>query len=307
MAGRIGYVGAIARHVARRQSLNNWPQPIQRDGELYFPNRDEAPQFTNPNFSQIEWMSSDVNTSYNALTGNLQKQFGMGMTYQASYTYSKCIDDSSSSETNYTTAATTGQWSPDRSLETARCNFNVPHSFVFNGLYELPFGTGRAMMNSGGIADIILGGWQVGGVVTIQQGTPFTVSTNSRNAGYSFNANRPNVNPGVDIKEVTKGEFGNREQYFDATAFSNPPAGRLGNASRNILLGPPLVQTNFTLSKTFSVAEQATVQFRGEFFNLFNQTNLGFPDDNVNAAGAGRIDSTSTKNRQIQFALKLVF
>lgn len=308
MVLRTGYVGAISRHLARRQSLNQWPQPVrQADGSLFFPPSTVAPQFTNPEFSQIEWMSSDVNSSYNALTMNLQKRFSQGMTYQASYTYSKCIDDASSSETNYTTAETTGQWSPDRSLETARCNFNIPHAFVFNGLYELPFGSGRAMMNSGGISDIILGGWQIGGVVTMQQGAPFTVSTNRRNAGFAFNANRPNVNPGVDIRKVTQGNFGNRERYFDASAFVNPPAGTIGNASRNILLGPPLASVNLTLSKTFSLTEQANLQFRSEFFNAFNQTNLAFPTRNINASGAGKISDTSTKARQIQLALKLTF
>ncbi|MBI4478846.1 MAG: TonB-dependent receptor [Acidobacteria bacterium] len=310
MAARVGYVGSVTRHLARRQSLNTFPQPVkQSDGSLLFPPSSVAPQFTNPEFSQIEWMSSDANSSYNALNANLQKRFSHGLTYQASYTYSKCIDDASSSETNYTTAATTGQWSPDRSLETARCNFNVPHSFVANGLYELPFGVGKAFMNSDGVSDIILGGWQIGGVVTIQQGTPFTVTTNFSTTGYAFNANRPNVAPGVDIKEATKGSFGNRVQYFDPSAFvARPPAGTIGNASRNILLGPPIVQTNFTLSKSFSLTEQANLQFRSEFFNVFNQTNLSFPASNVNvAAGLGRINDTSTKARQIQLALKLTF
>jgi hypothetical protein len=163
-------------------------------------------------------------------------------------------------------------------------------------------------MNSGGISDIILGGWQIGGVITIQQGTPFTVTTNFSTSGHAFNANRPNLAPGVDIKEVTQGTFGTREQYFDPAAFvARPPAGTIGNASRNILLGPPVVQTNLTLSKSFALTEQAGLQFRSEFFNVFNQTNLGFPATNVNATGAGRINSTSTKNRQIQFALKLTF
>jgi outer membrane receptor protein involved in Fe transport len=308
MAAKIGYVGAVSRHLARRQLLNFFPQPIQQaDGSLYFPPSSVAPQFTNPDFSQMEWMSSDVNSSYNALTASLQKRFSQGMTYQASYTYSKCIDDSSSSETNYTTAATNGQWSPDRSLETARCNFNIPHSFVLNGLYELPFGTGRKMLNSGGVSNIILGGWQVGGVITIQQGVPFTVTTNLKTKGYGFNANRPNLNPGVDINSITQGNFGNRDQYFDASVFTNPPAGTIGNASRNILLGPPIVQTNFTLSKVFPLTEKTNLQFRSEFFNLLNQTNLGIPANNINASGAGKIKSTSTSNREIQFALKVTF
>src|SRR5439155_18903673 len=104
-----------------------------------------------------------------------------------------------------------------------------------------------------------------------------------------------------------QGKFGNRVQYFDPSAFSNPPGGTLGNASRNILLGPPLASVNLTLSKTFSLTEQTKLQFRSEFFNALNQTNLAFPATNINVSGAGKITDTSTKARQIQLALKLTF
>ncbi|MSO19733.1 MAG: TonB-dependent receptor [Acidobacteria bacterium] len=316
LVARVGYVGSFSRHLARRQGLNTFPQPIkQADGSLFFPCATAsavcstpAPQFINPNFSQIEWMSSDANSSYNALTANLQQKFRNGMSFQASYTYSKCIDDASSSETNYSTAATLGQWSPDRTLERARCNFNIPHAFVANGLYELPFGSGRSFMNSGGVADWVLGNWQIGGVLTIQQGLPFTVTTNFRAPGFTgFAANRPNTSPNADATKATQEPFGTREQFFDTSIFSNPAGGTLGTAGRNYLLGAPLVQLNFTLSKSFSISEQTKLQFRSEYFNALNQTNLSFPATNINVAGAGRITDTSTKARQIQLALKLTF
>jgi hypothetical protein len=316
VVARVGYVGAISRHLARRQGLNTFPQPVRlADGSLFFPCATvsavcstPAPQFINPNFSQIEWMSSDANSNYNALNASLQQRFRSGMSFQASYTWSKCMDDSSSSETNYSTAATLGQWSPDRSLERARCNFNIPHSFVANGLYELPFGAGRHFMNSRGIADWVLGGWQVGGVLTIQQGLPFTVTTNFRAPGFTgFAANRPNTTPTADAKKATEEPFGTRDQYFDPSMFTNPPGGTLGTASRNFLLGPPLAQLNFTLNKSFSFTERTKLQFRSEYFNALNQTNLSFPASNINVPPPYRITDTSTKARQIQLALKLTF
>ena len=316
LVAKVGYVGSVSRHLARRQSLNTFPQPIrQADGSLFFPCAaasaicyTPAPQFINPNFSQIEWMSSDANSSYNALNASLQQQFRNGMTFQTSYTWSKCIDDSSSSETNYSTAATLGQWSPDRTLERARCNFNIPHAFVANGLYELPFGAGRKFMNAGGVADWVLGGWQVGGVLTIQQGLPFTVTTSFRAPGFTgFAANRPNLTPTADAKKATSGSFGTRDQYFDPSMVVNPAGGTLGNTSRNFLLGPPLATLNFTLSKSFSFTERTKLQFRSEYFNALNQTNLSFPASNINVAPPYRITDTSTKARQIQLALKLTF
>jgi hypothetical protein len=321
MVMQLGFVGSLGRHMGRRQAVNNWPQPIrQPDGSLFFPPA-PTPQFTNPNFSMMELMSSDVNSSYNALTGSIRKRFSRGMTFQVNYTYSKCIDDSSATESNFGTSQVNQQFSPNRTLDRARCNFNPPHSFVFNGLYELPFGPGKALLSSGGVAGRLLGGWQVGGIVTIQQGLPFTVTSSASTAGYAFTANRPNVNPGVDINKATQGAFGNRRQFFDTSIFYVPPSGTIGNADRNLLLGPPLVTSNLSINRLFSIRERTKLEFRAEFFNAINQTSLGFPAPQVFSSfaispitgktaitpGAGLITTTTTTAREIQFGLKLMF
>lgn len=312
MTLRVGYVGSVTRHLARRQLLNQFPQPVvQPDGSLYFPPK-PVPQAINPNFGRIEWMSSDVNASYSSLEANLRKQFSQGLIFQASYTYSKCIDDFSQSETNYNSETRAwAQYGPDRTLDRARCVFNVPHVFVFNGVYQLPIGPGKSFLNSGGLAGVLLGGWQIGGILTLQQGVPLTVGSSIPDKGYTFRANRPNLKPGVDVNQLTGGP---REHYFDTSAFTMPAAGTIGNASRNLLLGPPLQTLNFTLSKFFPLGEQTRLQFRGEFFNLFNHTNFLNPQARVFTSrtggvnpSAGRIVGTSTTSRQIQFGLKLTF
>jgi len=320
MALRVGYVGATGFHNKREQLLNRNPQPVvQADGSLYFPSATEAPQFTNPNFGAIRFMSSDSNSWYSALTASLQKRFSKGLMFQGSYTYSKSIDDFSGDETNYNGEGRDGQFGPDRHLDRARSSFNVPHVFVFNSLYELPVGTGKRWLNSAGVANAVLGGWQAGGIVTIQQGVPFTVGSSATYPGYQFNAIRPNLKPGIDVKKLTgipsdaKGT-GAASRYFDATAFSVPAAGTVGNAARSLLLGPPLKTVSFTLTKSFNLWERSRLQFRSEFFNLFNHTNFSNPNGTVFTAttGAisptvGRITSTSAKSRQIQFGLKLTF
>ncbi len=317
---RVAYVGSIGRHLARRQALNTYSNPISRpDGSLFFPPT-PAPQFINASLGVLDWMSSDANSIYSSLSATLQKRFSRGLTFQMSYNYSKSIDDQSASESNYNGNQVTGEYSPDRTLDRARSSFNVPHRFVGNVVYELPWGPGKAMLNTG-VAAAILGGWQIGGILTAQQGVPFSVTSGASTPGYGFTANRPNLKPGVDVNELTQGNFGTREKFFDPTAFGVPAPGTLGNASRNLLLGPALSSVNFTMSKFFSLGERARLQFRSEFFNLFNHTNFGLPSSQVfnttaidprtgetqiNPA-AGRIDSTSTKSRQIQFGLKLIF
>ena len=329
LALRVGYVGAIGRHLARRSAYNDYPIPVERDGALYFPSASEAPQRPNPNFNRIEWMSSDVNSIYSSLAVNLQKRFSRGLTFQTSYTFSKSIDDYSQSETNFTgETGARGSYGQDRTLERARSSYNVPHVMVFNGIYQLPFGSGKPYMNTGGIADAILGGWQIGGIVTLQQGVPFTVGSriSDRRPTYLFRANRPNLNSGVDVNTLTSGStagcagvpagpVGGRDRYFDPCAFSKPDPGRIGTAGRNLLIGPDLRNVNFTLSKSFQLGENTRLQFRSEFFNLFNRVQLRNPTARVFRSRGGGVDSRTGRisqsldnsSREIQLGLKLTF
>ena len=338
---RVGYVGSLGRHLARRQQLNLYPQPITRpDGSLFFPCGptvtatcpNPVPQAINPNYTLIEWMSSDVNSSYNALNVSLEKRFSRGLTFKASYTWSKSIDDQSASESNYSGNQVDGEWGPDRSLDRAQSSFNVPQAFVGNWLYELPFGSGKSWLNSGALTNAILGGWQIGGILTVQGGVPMTIANTATYPGYSVplsGASRPNLKPGVDVSKFTSGttagctgvaagrKLGTPALWYDPCGFSVPAAGTLGNASRNLLLGPGITTLNFTASKSFPIGERVHLQFRGEFFNLLNHTNFGIPGTpglnvitsttGVPSAAAGRITQITGTARQIQFGLKLTF
>lgn len=320
VALRVGYVGSLGRHLGRRQQLNVFPQPVTlADGTLFFPCGPAAsaacpnpvPNVINPNFAGIEWMSSDVNSRYNALNVSVEKRFSRGLTFKTSYTWSKSIDDQSASETNFNGNQTDGEWGPDRSLDRAQSSFNVPQAFVANWIYELPVGSGKRFLNSGGIANLVLGGWQLGGIFKAQQGVPFTVTSSAQYPGYFFNALRPNLKPGVQVNQLAGGP---PTRYFDPTAYSVPAAGTLGNASRNLLLGPGVTTWNLTASKFFAMGERVRLQFRGEFFNILNHPTFQLPAagvfNNTNgtiAPTAGRITQTTGTSRQIQLALKLMF
>jgi hypothetical protein len=152
----------------------------------------------------------------------------------------------------------------------------------------------------------------VSGIQTIQSGLPFTpqLSYNPSNDGDTRNPVRPSRNPNFTGPVV----LGGANKYFDPNAFLQPLPGTYGNAGRNILEGPKLIETDVSLTKKFAFTERLNLQFRSEVFNLFNHTNLNTPNPVVYAAAtggpsptAGVITSTSTTSRQIQLGLKLLW
>ena len=152
--------------------------------------------------------------------------------------------------------------------------------------------------------------WQLGAIVTLQSGLPFTpqLSYNPSNDGDTRNPVRPSWNSGFSGYVIAGGP----DQYFDPNAFIQPLPGTYGNVGRNILQGPKLAKTDLSLSKKFALSERVGLQFRAEFFNLLNRTNLNTPNPVVYASAtggpsptAGVVTATSTSSRQVQLGLKL--
>jgi hypothetical protein len=160
--------------------------------------------------------------------------------------------------------------------------------------------------------DRLVKDWQLSGIVTLQSGLPFTpqLSYNPSNDGDTRNPVRPSWNPDFSGPVI----LGGPDSYFDPHAFVQPLPGTYGNVGRNILQGPGLAQTDLSVARKFSLSERLGLQFRAEFFNLFNRTNLNTPNPVVYAAAsggpsptAGVITSTTTTSRQLQFGLKLLW
>ena len=154
--------------------------------------------------------------------------------------------------------------------------------------------------------------WQVSGIVTLQSGLPFTpqLSYNPSNDGDTRNPVRPSWNPNFTGPVI----LGGPNEYFNPLAFTQPLPGTYGNVGRNILQGPGLAQTDLSLSRRFALSERLGLQFRAEFFNLFNRVNFNTPNPVVYAAAtggpsptAGVITSTATSSRQVQLGLKLAW
>jgi hypothetical protein len=229
-----------------------------------------------------------------------------GLRYKVSFTYSKSTDNASVVIAQHSLAGPAVTMDPDDiDRDKGPSAFDVPRNFVANFTYDVPTG------GSSGLAKTVLGGWQLGGIVTLQDGTPFTALvgfSRSRDLARSL-ADRPNLAPGASANPV----LGGPNRYFDPTAFTLPPIGTYGNVGRNTLVGPGVELFDMSLVRIVPLSAHNRLDVRLEVFNVFNHANFGIPDNTVfNADGsirgaAGRITTTSTTSRQVQLGVKYSF
>ena len=300
------YVGARGNHLFRDYETNLFPAPVtEADGSLFFP-RDEGP--INPAFGSVFIRGSDAQSFYNSVQVSANKSLSGGISLRAGYTYSKSVDDTST----HIPFGPPIQFGLMRTLERGLSDFNVGHRLVVNYFYAPSLGGGQRWWNSGLLAHVF-GGWRLGGILSFRTGIPFSPRVSVRTPGYLFSATRPNLLPGRSNNPVQ----GDPEQYFDTSVYSVPPPGTLGNVGRNTLIAPSVFNMDISLQKEFSLDTKRRFQFRAEFFNLPNHTNFNRNQGASTiifrgASGrlnptAGRIESTATTARQVQFALRFSF
>jgi hypothetical protein len=284
------YVGSLGRHLfiqpAANTALTPGPGPVAL--------RQPFPAYGGA-FSFDENVG---NSSYNALQVKLQKSLSYGLSFLASYTWSKSLDiqsegQSGSIETIYDYGR---DWGPS--------DFNRSQLFVFSTIYQLPWGKGKRYLSSAnGVARAILGNWNLGGIVTLDSGRPYDIVAGGDIANVGGGSQRAQV-----VGSPTTGFNQTRLEWFNTAAFALPTVYTFGNEGRNNLTGPPEKNLDFITYKDFPFAERMSLQLRAEFFNVFNHTNFGLPNNNVQGGSSfGTITSTATAPREIQFALKLSF
>ena len=296
----VAYVGSKGTKLLTARDINQ-PQPSVLPPGLPFVPR------PNPRFDDIDLLESRANSNYNALQAKFQRRLSRGLSALASYTWSKSIDDAS----NFFTSAGDPNF-PQNSYnvraERGRSNFDVRQRLSVSYSYLLPFGEGRQYLAKDGWMTKVLTGWETFGIVTLQTGRPFTVALLSEidNSGtgrsiLGFGANdRPNVVGNPELSNSTP------DRWFNPAAFAFPAPGTFGNAGRNILDGPGYQNVNASLVKNTHLTEQVNLQFRAEFFNLFNHPNFNLPDNFLGSPTFGVI-SSAREPRHIQFGLKLLF
>jgi hypothetical protein len=250
------------------------------------------------------------------LETSLRKRFSHGMSFLASYTYSKSIDDSSSF--NLTGSASKplagendlAQNPFDVGAERGRSLFDARHRLVLSYQWSLPW-----WRQPKGWYQQALGNWQVNGIVTAMSGTPFTVFDGndfsvqgSAPEISGFFSNRPNLVAGQNPNDgpKTPGEWLNPNAFQRITQDPNSPVQQFGTAGRNIAQGPGYADWDFSLFKNIPVTESKEFQFRAEFFNILNHTNFRLPDSDMNSPTFNQILEAQPP-RLIQFALKFAF
>lgn len=287
----VAYVGNKASYVERALP-QNLPRVSSTDLR---PFQDRRPM---PQFGTGFYYDNRDNSNYNALEVKLEKRFSNGISFLTGYAWSKVIDGSSSDQ---------GGGSADNpfNLRTmrGRSDFDTGQRFITSFSAELPFGKGKAFGSGmSRAADLVVGGWQVQGIVTFQGGFPFTptIASDPANVAFSY-ARRPDV---IGTGQVDSCRV---ERCFNIADFRVPSPFTIGNAGRNILRGPGVNNWDLAIFKNFNFTERLYLQFRAEAFNAFNHTQLNNPNANIELPTQGGRVFSAKDPRIGQFGLKLYF
>jgi len=321
----IGYVGSHGYHQILSEDLNEPTSVVEANGTVYYPNTTKP----NPALANTTSWVSQGSSSYNALEVDIRRTLANGLAFRANYTYARNLDDGSAWNTSVSANTPAFVEYPNNpALDWGPAATDIRHLAAINASYDLPLGKNHLFLtNAGPIENAAVSGWTLSGIATLQSGFPFSpqLGYNPTGSGDSRNPVRPNLNPAFTGSLYTHGTTARRvAQYFNPAAFSAPAFGTIGNVSRDSLTGPGYNDLDLSLSKTTQLSERARVQFRAEFFNILNHTNLLTPSETVFSAGptqgtaanqatvaavsptAGVITSAAT-TRQIQLGLKLLF
>jgi hypothetical protein len=309
----LGYVGEHGAHQPFRTTDANIVLPADTEQGLLWPAPRASGTRLNPNVGQINslaWISSNT---YHGMNVHLSRSRGR-LRFGLSYTLSKSMDNSSSSVISNFQNSIPSPFLQFPELMWGPSDFDLRHNVVLNYLWNVP-GAGSA--NAG--ARWLKNGWQLGGILRAASGLPFSPLIGGDALGQR-NTNPYDVADRLDTPECESPvNPGNPGHYIKTECFLAPqPGTRLGNSGRNSVRGPGLSTVDVSLFKNNYVGrnDRVNIQLRTEFFNVLNHPNFSVPNRTVSQIfdqnlgrlpNAGRLNSTSTTARQIQFAVKLMF
>jgi hypothetical protein len=318
---QVAYVGTHAYRLWNHENadLNQPYQPLDSNfsdstgnfGRPYFD--------VQPNLASIFPLDlGDLHLMYNSLQASLNRRFVNGFNVLLAYTYSSDLGNADGNVAGYIQDAHTPQ------LEYGPVAPDLRQRFTASYLYELPVGRGRRFASdAGSVVNAFIGGWDVAGITTAQSGEAetSTASSDLSNTG-SFSYRFDQLARPTDFTYDSAGQAalgcptGKRTIlcWYNPAAFTAPPlangqesAHAFGDARIGNLRGPDLVNFDFVLQKHFQLGDYGQVEFRSEFFNLFNHPNLGLPGTYVDVAGGSSVTNTASNNRELEFALKYSF
>ena len=287
LLARVAYVGSKGTHLGFNNDVNAprvFPGSNDIDAQLRRPYQQ---------FQLVTQNISGANSIYNSLQVSIDKRFSRGFTIGANYTWARSID-----EVSYLTDLDGINIINPFNIRAYRAvsDFNVPHRFVMNWVWQLP------SLKRGGVLNAVLGGWQTSGIWNWQSGFPLNMTSGEDNSGTEVGNDQADV---LSAPHYTSGSRGDRvAQWFTTSSFASNQPETFGNAGRNILVGPGTFNVDISANKYFRFTERWKLQYRAEFFNGFNHTNLNNPNTTVTDSSFGRI-TAARDPRIIQMALKL--
>jgi hypothetical protein len=336
---RVGYVGSRGVHQPFCADDIDMVLPSLTSAGYLWPSPIASGTTLNPNAGDIRGLIWDGNSYYHALEVGVQKRMGHGLQVQGSFTWSRSIDDNSSSVGGaaFSNSIVSLLWF-DLRHSRAPSDFNVGRTLVINWTWQVP-----DFKSFSGPPASALHGWELGGVFQVNDGVPFTATFGSDGDPLGLNSSDPWAFPnrlsGSGCRTLVNP--GNPNNYIKTQCFAIPTApssafytancdsrfgtppqcfNLLGNAGRNILVGPGTANLDFSVFKNNyikRISENFNVQFRAELFNMLNHANFSVPvtPDNVTifdstgapVAAAGLLTSTTTTAREVQFALKVIW
>jgi hypothetical protein len=319
----LGYVGTKGTHLRDTrntdQAYDARVNPVTMtatDGTTYtitqntLANINARSRYPGLGVAGFQIFANDANSIYNALQATISHRFSHGLHFQAAYTFSRAIDETSTGNTSLNSAVNN-----QLTLQDSRglADFDRAHRLIVNYTYELPF-----FAKSKGFTHAVLGGWFVSGITTLQSGAPFTVLDSAAASAFGLlgtgTPTTPNLVSSVD--PLTHGSFASRlNDYVNINAFA--PAAAIGpdgatgfgDLGRNTFRGPFQQNWDFSAGKAFAVTERQRLRITADFFDLFNHPNFANPAflDIESPSNFGQITSTVGTPRLIQFSAKYSF
>ena len=325
---RLSYTGSHGKDLETMGDLNQVPA----NTEGYYGNATSSP-VTNPCVSDggmtvadhrpypcwavLQSVLNAAESNYSSATVDVARHSGKGITFDASYVYTRDLSDAGGATPNAFVAAG-GDWMTDRfhpRLDYGNVIFDRRHRFLVTWLYDLPFGKGQRWINSSSLLNAIAGGWQLGGVTIYQTGgflTPFEATNDpaGTNILTTVGQTRADIVPNVSLYAPHR----TTSQWLNPAAFAVPAANRgyFGTAGVGSVIGPGTQNYSMSLMKSFSLYEQSRFVFGVEAANVFNHRNYETPNVQVDAPGQfGTITALQTAEgagpRSLELTARITF
>ena len=317
------YVATVGIHLSAMQVINGYADASPEFAP--FLQTDSSGNATG-GYGPSYLISTRSHSTYHSLQSGLEKTSArLGLGFQATYTYSKSLDDTSAVLAGFLGASDpvlqTMPQDPRRpGLEKGPSTFDTPHVFTLSLVKSLPFDRAGFLWP---VSQKLTSGWQILNITTLTTGFPFSVYSGIQQTGMgSGGADRPDqigrpaLSTSRTVREDYFGEGSNNADFFQipigVPGGTGPNQGVFGTLGRDTFRGPDYHDLDFSLIKDTSFGqrgntEAAVLQFRAEFFNVFNFVNFGLPLNIIRGTGFGIINKTAGTSRQIQFTLRLIF